>query len=386
MNASSIKKIELFKVPPRWVFLKITTEDGLSGWGEPSLEGKAHTVMAAVEEMKRDLISRDANRIEDIFQVLYRASFYRGGPVLMSAIAGIEQALWDLKGKRLGVPVYDLLGGPVRDTVKIYAWVGGDQPKDVAEAAKARIKAGYQAVKMNAVPKVGWIESPAKVAEIVNTAAQVREAVGWDVGIGLDFHGRVRKAMAKTLFKELEPVKPMFIEEPLLPENFEALPMIAAVSSIPIATGERLYSRWDFKPILEQRVVDIIQPDLSHAGGIWETRKIAAMAEAYDVAIAPHCPLGPIAFASCLQLQFCTPNGLIQESSMGIHYNAGEIDLLDYLDNPEDFSLQDGSIKRTQRPGLGLVINEAKVREQAAIGHDWHNPVWRTKDGGLAEW
>lgn len=386
MNASSIKKIELFKVPPRWVFLKITTEDGLSGWGEPSLEGKAHTVMAGVEEMKRDLIGRDANRIEDIFQVLYRAGFYRGGPVLMSAIAGIEQALWDLKGKRLGVPVYDLLGGPVRDMVKIYAWVGGDQPKDVAEAAKARIKAGYQAVKMNAVPKVGWIESPAKVAEIVNTAAQVREAVGWDVGIGLDFHGRVRKAMAKTLFKELEPVKPMFIEEPLLPENFDALPMIAAASPIPIATGERLYSRWDFKPILEQRVVDIIQPDLSHAGGIWETRKIAAMAEAYDVAIAPHCPLGPIAFASCLQLQFCTPNGLIQESSMGIHYNAGEIDLLDYLDNPEDFSLQDGSIKRTQQPGLGLVINEAKVRAQAAVGHDWHNPVWRTKDGGLAEW
>jgi galactonate dehydratase len=386
MRPTDIAKIELFKVPPRWLFVKITTADGLSGWGEPSLEGKAHTMIAAVEDMQRDLIGRDANRIEDIFQVLYRGSFYRGGPVLMSAISGIEQALWDLKGKRLGAPVYDLLGGAVREKVKIYTWIGGDQPRDVAAAALARVEAGYRAVKMNAVPKVGWLESAAQIDEIVDTVAQVRDAVGWDVGIGLDFHGRVRKAMAKILFREFEPLKPLFIEEPLLPENFDALPMIAAASPIPIATGERMYTRWGFKQLLEQRVVDIVQPDLSHAGGIWETRKIAAMAEAYDVAVAPHCPLGPIAFASSLQLQFCTPNGLIQESSMGIHYNAGEIDLLDYLENPEDFAVKDGYIQRNERPGLGVVINEEMVREQARIGHDWHNPVWRTDDGGLAEW
>lgn len=380
-----IRSMELFQVPPRWLFLKITTEDGLAGWGEPIVEGKADTVRTAVEEMSDYLIGKDAGNIEDLWQVLYRGGFYRGGPVLTSAISGIEQALWDLKGKRLGVPVYELLGGPVRDKMRVYAWIGGDKPADVAQAAKRQVAAGYTALKMNGTSELHWIDSYERVEEAVERLASIREAVGYGVGIGVDFHGRVHKAMAKVLMKELEPFKPMFFEEPVLPENNEALVELARYTTVPIATGERMFTRWDFKQLLASGAADIVQPDLSHAGGIWEVRKIAAMAEAYDVAVAPHCPLGPIALAAALQLDFCTPNAFIQEQSLGIHYNQGS-DLLDYLADPSVFTYQDGFVRRLTAPGLGIEVNEAKVREMAAIGHRWRNPVWRHEDGSIAEW
>ena len=219
----------------------------------------------------------------------------------------------------------------------------------------------------------------------VNRAASIREACGTDFGIGIDFHGRVHKAMAKILMKELEPVHPMFVEEPVLAENGEYFKDLADRTSIPIATGERHYTRWDFKRLFEQGAVDIIQPDLSHAGGITEVRKIAAMAEAYDIALAPHCPLGPIAFASSLQVDFTCPNAFIQETSAGIHYNTGA-DMLDYLENPEVFSFQDGYAALPGGPGLGIRIDEKKVREMAEKGHDWKNPLWRTPSGSVAEW
>lgn len=380
-----IKSMELFKVPPRWLFLKMTADDGTVGWGEPIVEGKADTVHAAVMEMSEYLIGKEAGHIEDIWQVLYRGGFYRGGPILTSAMSGIEQALWDIKGKHLGVPVYELLGGPVRDKMRVYAWIGGDKPSDVAAAAKQKIAEGYTAVKMNGTEEMDWIDSPVKVQQAVERIASIREAAGYEVGIGVDFHGRVHKTMAKVLIKELEPFKPMFIEEPVLPENNEALHEIAKHSSVPIATGERMYTRWDFKGLLAHGGVDIIQPDLSHAGGIWEVRKIAAMAEAYDVAVAPHCPLGPIALASSLQLDFCTPNAFIQEQSLGIHYNQGS-DLLDYLADTTVFRYEDGFVKRLNAPGLGIEINEEKVREMAKTGHQWRNPVWRNADGSVAEW
>lgn len=380
-----IKSMELFQVPPRWLFLKVTTEDGLVGWGEPVVEGKADTVRTAVEEMSDFLIGRDAGHIEDLWQVLYRGGFYRGGPVLTSAISGIEQALWDIKGKKLGVPVYELLGGPVRDKMRVYAWIGGDKPSEVAKEAREKIAAGYSAVKMNGTAEMEWIDSPVKIQEAAERLAAVRDAVGWSVGIGVDLHGRVHKTMAKALIKELEPYKPMFIEEPVLPENNEVLHEITKGSGVAIATGERMYTRWDFKRLLSQGGVDIIQPDLSHAGGIWEVRKIAAMAEAFDVAVAPHCPLGPIALAASLQLDFCTPNAFIQEQSLGIHYNQGS-DLLDYLVDPGVFHYEEGFVKRLTQPGLGIEINEAKVREMAAIGHRWRNPVWRNIDGSVTEW
>lgn len=380
-----IRSLELFKVPPRWLFLKVTTDDGLIGWGKPVVEGRADTVRAAVEELSDYLIGKEAGNIEDLWQVLYRGGFYRGGPILTSAISGIEQALWDIKGKRLGVPVYELIGGKVRDKVRVYGWIGGDRPSDTASAALEKAAQGYTAIKMNGTEELDWIDSYGKVEAAVARIAAIREAVGYGLDVGIDFHGRVHKGMAKILVKELEPFKPMFIEEPVLPENNEALKAIAGYTSTPIATGERMYTRWGFKSLLETGAVDIIQPDLSHAGGIWEVRKIAAMAEAYDVAVAPHCPLGPIALAASLQLDFCTPNAFIQEQSLGIHYNEGS-DLLDYLADPGVFEYKDGYVTAWNKPGLGIEIDEEKVKEMAAIGHSWRNPVWRNRDGSIAEW
>lgn len=385
MNTLVIEKVELFKVPPRWLFLKITTKEGIIGWGEPVVEGKAATVEACVNEMRQYLIGKSANNIEDIWQVLYRGGFYRGGPVLMSAISGIDQALWDIKGKSLNVPVYQLLGGPVRHKMKMYCWIGGDHPEVVLEQAHQKVNAGYQAVKMNATGGMDWIASLKDVKQVANNIKLLREEFGNSLDIGLDFHGRVHKGMVKRLIDELAPYDPMFIEEPVLSENNEALKQIYQYSSIPIATGERMFSRWDFKSILEHGSVDIVQPDLSHAGGISEVRRIATMAEAYDVAIAPHCPLGPISLASALHLDFVSANACIQESSLGIHYNKG-FDLLDYVTNPEDFEVKDGYIHLFTKPGLGVEINEEKLKEAQKIGHNWSNPIWRGEDGNFTEW
>lgn len=357
-----IENIELFKVPPRWLFLRITTKSGIFGWGEPVVEGKASTVEACVNELSKYIIGRSANDIEDIWQVLYKGGFYRGGPILMSAISGIDQALWDIKGKYLGVPVYGLLGGSVRHKMKMYCWIGGDHPEVVLEQAKQKVKEGYKAVKMNATGAFEWIDSIKKVKTVANNIRLLREEFGDDLDIGLDFHGRVHKGMVKRLIDELNPYNPMFIEEPVLSENSESLDHIYNYTSIPIATGERMFSRWDFKEILHRGVVDIIQPDLSHAGGISEVRRIASMAEAYDVALAPHCPLGPISLASALHIDFGCSNAVIQESSLGIHYNNG-FDLLDYLENPEIFKVEDGYIPLITKPGLGIEINEEKLKE-----------------------
>ena len=380
-----IENVELFKVPPRWLLLKVTTRGGISGWGEPVVEGKVDTVMACVKELSASLKGKSANQIEDIWQVLYRGGFYRGGPVLMSALSGIDQALWDIKGKALGVPVYELLGGAVRNKMLVYGWIGGDKPDMVAQAADARVKAGFKAVKMNACAEMEWIDTPAKVDEVIQRAAAVRQAVGNEINIGIDFHGRVHRGMAKILVKALEPFRPMFIEEPVLSENNEVLAILQQLTSIPIATGERMYSRWDFKNLFKEGAVDIIQPDLSHAGGISEVKRIAAMAEAYDIAIAPHCPTGPVSLAAALQLDFCTINAFIQETSIGIHYNEG-VELQDYLMNPEVFKIEEGYMPINNQPGLGIEVDEAKVREMTKVDHDWKNPIWRQRDGSFAEW
>jgi len=380
-----ITKFETFLVPPRWLFLKISTDEGIAGWGEPIVEGRANTVRAAVEELGDYLIGKDPLAIEDHWTVLYRGGFYRGGPVLMSAISGIDQALWDIKGKYFNAPVHQLLGGPVRHSIRVYSWIGGDRPSDVAEAAKKAKEAGFTAVKMNATEELQYIDSYKKIDETVERVAAVRQVVGKEFGIGIDFHGRVHKPMAKILAKELEPYHPLFIEEPVLPEHNEALKEIAKHTTIPIATGERMFSRWDFKTILSEGYVDMIQPDLSHAGGITEVRKIAVMAEAYDVALAPHCPLGPIALAASLQVDAVSYNAFIQEQSLGIHYNQGN-DLLDYLVDPSVFEYQNGYVKIPQGPGLGIEIHEEYVREMDEIGHTWKNPVWRHVDGSVAEW
>lgn len=376
-----IARIETFFVPPRWLYVRVEAEDGAFGWGEASLEGHAEAVNGAFEALRDRFVGADPRRIEDIWQVAYRGGFYRGGPVLMSALAGLDQALWDLKGRHYGLPAWEMLGGQVREKVRAYAWIGGDKPHDIAAAAQARRAQGFSAVKMNATAELDYLAAP-KLDDVVD---RVRAAQNAGMDVGLDFHGRVHRPMAKQLARMLEPLGLLFIEEPILSENPEALVQLSQLVSTPIALGERLYSRWDFKPFLSSGAVDIIQPDLSHAGGLSECRKIAAMAESYDVAVAPHCPLGPIALAACLQLAASTPNVVLQEMSLGIHYNEGH-DLLSFVTNPDVLSPVDGFLPIPTGPGLGVEIDEAAIRAAHQQPHRWRNPVWRHPDGSFAEW
>jgi galactonate dehydratase len=383
MRPMKLAKIETFAVPPRWLFVRVETDEGAVGWGEASLEGHVEAVEGVFASFRDRFLGRDGTAIEDIWQVAYRGGFYRGGPVLMSALSGLDQALWDLKGRALGVPVWQLLGGRVRDRVECYAWIGGDKPDEVAEGARARKAQGFRALKMNATAELKWLASPRDLDAVVERAAAVK-AEGLD--IGLDFHGRVHKAMARRLAERLQEIEPLFIEEPLLSENIEGLEQLSRMTNIPIALGERLFTRWDFKPFLERGIVDIIQPDLSHAGGISEVKRIAAMAEAYDVGLAPHCPLGPIAFAACLQVAVSTPNFVIEEMSLGIHYNTEGHDLLSYLKDKTVFALTDGHVQAPMGPGLGIALDEALIRDLARDAKPWRNPIFRVPDGSFAEW
>lgn len=380
-----ITKVNTYLVRPRWGFVEIETDEGITGWGEAVLEGHAGTVLRCVEEMEEYLLQADPSRIEDIWTTLYRAGFYRGGGIMMSAISGIDQALWDIKGKVFRAPVYELMGGACRDKMRVYSWVGGDRPSDVGRAAREKLEEGFTAVKMNATEELQMIDSYDKIDAVLERVAAIRESCGRAFGIAIDFHGRVHKPMAKVLAKKLEEFDPMFLEEPVLCENMEAFAEIAAACNIPIATGERLYSRWDFKRLLHAGGVDIIQPDLSHAGGITEVKKIASMAEAYDVALAPHCPLGPIALAACLNVDATCYNAVIQEQSIGIHYNVGK-SVLDYVNNREDFAFTDGFVSLPRKPGLGVEVNKELVEEENRTPHHWKNPVWRHADGSIAEW
>ena len=380
-----IVEVNTYHVRPRWGFVEILTDEGLSGWGEAVLEGHCDAVLACVQEMKSYLLGKDPGRIEDIWNTLYRAGFYRGGGVMMSAIAGIDQCLWDIKGKRFGVPAYELMGGACRDNMRGYSWIGGDRPADVGAAALEKKNAGFTAIKMNATEELQMVDSYDKIDAVLERVAAIRESCGKYFGIAIDFHGRVHKPMAKVLAKKLEEFDPMFLEEPVLCENMEDFPEIAACCNIPIATGERLFSRYDFKRLLRTGGVDIIQPDLSHAGGVTEVKKIASMAEAYDVALAPHCPLGPIALAACLTVDATSYNACIQEQSIGIHYNVGK-SVLDYVRNGEDFRFVDGRVQLPVKPGLGVEVNRELVLEENKTPHQWKNPVWRHEDGSIAEW
>ncbi|GHH33807.1 galactonate dehydratase [Lentzea cavernae] len=378
-----VTAVETFLVEPRWLFLKVSTDEGVSGWGEPVVEGRAETVRAAVHELSELVVGQDPLRVEDLWQVLRRGGFYRGGPVLSSALSGYDHAFWDIAGKARGLPVHELLGGPVRDRVRAYSWVGGDRPDGVFDAVSQQVAAGFSAVKMNATAEMRPIASPADADAVVARAREAREALGPRGDLAIDFHGRVSPAMARRLVRMLEEVQPMFVEEPVLPElPAEVLASVVQASAVPIATGERLFSRWEFKPVLDAGVA-VVQPDPSHAGGISELRRIGSLAEVYGASIAPHCPLGPISLAASLQVAFTTPNFLIQEQSAGMHYNGSDPS---YLVDMAPVRVVDGWIARPTGPGLGVEVDEAAVRRAAETGHAWRSPIWRHDDGGFAEW
>lgn len=384
-----IKSLTLFHVRPRWLFLKIETDEGISGWGEPIVEGRARTVEAAVKEMESYLIGADPFKIEHHWQVLHKGNFYRGGAVLTSALSGIEQALWDIKGKYYNMPVYEMLGGSVRDKVRMYSHChgyGNDQGLGQESVEKAvsialrKKQSGFNALKLSIECPSRHVDTLAFVERQIAKLAAIREAVGSEMDIAIDFHGRISPAMSIRLAQAMEPYYPMFIEEPCLPENVDALVRVANSTSIPIAAGERLFTRWGFREPLEKQAIAIVQPDLCHAGGIFESKKIAAMAETYYASIAPHNPLGPISLASCLQLAACTPNFLIQEHpSMESKWDLGE----GYLSHP--FQIENGYIAVPQGPGLGIEVNEEMVLERSFDG-SWRTPHVFHEDGSFAEW
>ncbi|KAF2164618.1 hypothetical protein M409DRAFT_67752 [Zasmidium cellare ATCC 36951] len=382
---AKIKLVEHFRVKPRWLFVKITDEEGRVGWGEGTLEGHSLAVEGALNEIIVRIVGLEANNIEHIWQLIWRLGFYRGGPVFMSALSGIDIALWDLKARRLNVPLYELLGGLVRQKAQVYCWIGGDRPSDIEAAAKARKAQGLTCVKMNATEDVNWLDMPSVLDSTVERLKTVK-ALG--LNAGLDFHGRLHKPMAKQLAKALEPHQPLFIEEPILVENPEALKQLSGMTSIPIALGERLYHRWDAKRFLEEGLIDVLQPDIAHAGGISETKRLANMAEAYDVAIAPHCPLGPIAFAASLHVGLSTPNFVILEMSLGMHYNteAGDIDLNSYLKDQSVFAIKEGYVGAPTGPGLGIELDEDLIRKIAAETEPWQCKEFYGPDGSIREW
>ena len=380
----TIESVDTFLIPPQWLFVRVRTDEGITGWGEAGIQVRGRTVQAAIGQFASYLVGRDPLQIEEHWQVLRRSGFYRDGPVLSSALAAVDEALWDVAGRYHGVPVHELLGGPVRDRVRAYAWIAGDDlceftHDQIIDETRQRIAEGFTAFKLTPA-KAFAIDTPAAGHEIVSRLAALREAVGTERDIALDVHGHWSNAMAKRLLPQLEPLELLFVEEPLLPEQLHLLADLARATSLPLATGERLYSRWDFREVL-QSGLSVAQPDVSQAGGISETRRIAAMAEVYDVVVAPHCPLGPIALAASLQIDFATPNILIQEQSIS-HFGD---EFLDYVVDRSVFQLVDGYFQRPTGPGLGIEVDERAVERQAKLGHDRQNPIWRHADGSYAE-
>lgn len=371
-----ITKLETFLVRPRWLFLKIHTDEGLVGLGEPIVEGRALTVAQAVAELEPYLIGKDPSRVVHHWQAMYKHAFYRGGPVLTSALSGVEQALWDLAGKALGVPVYRLLGGPLRDRIKVYKAVHAPSPEEAGKAAREAVAQGFIALKtgVSGPRPARIIETPGFVEHVIERFAAIRQAVGKEVDIAIDFHGAVSPQTAGLLIKALEPYQPLFIEEPVQCQNVDVLADLAAKTHIPIATGERLFTKWGFREVLEKRAASVLQPDISHVGGIFEARLIAGMAEAYYAAVAPHCPLGPISLAAGLQLDASIPNFLAQEHTT---FGAG------YLKQP--FTFKDGYLELPTGPGLGIELDEKAMADK--IGHDWRNPEsYHPDDGAAIDW
>ena len=381
-----ITRLELIKVKPRWMFLKMYTDTDIVGLGEPILEGHANAVEAVVKEFEDYLIGKDPMMIEHHVQALYRGGFYRGGPLMLSAISGIEQAMWDIKGKYYDCPVYEMLGGKTRDKIRMYthikrAGVAGEFPiEDMLAIADERLRDGYTALKYSIIPPIKQVDSPENTRKHVERFAAVRERIGWGVDLAIDFHGRVSPAMAVRLAEELKPYMPFFIEEPCLPENVDCMVNIARSTTIPIAAGERLFGKWQFRELIEKQAVSIVQPDICHCGGILEGRKIGTMAELYFGSIAPHNPLGPISLAACLQVDASSPNFLVQEHPG----NPDKSDLgVGYIKDP--FVIKGGYIDLPTKPGLGVELDEEAIKEKIYDGK-WTTPRQQFEDGSIADW
>lgn len=379
-----IARIDQFFPRRRMRLVRITTDTGLVGWGETTLEGKPKSTVAAVEELAGYLIGKDPLRIEHHWQHVYRSAFFRGGNVLMTALSGIDQALWDIAGKHFGVPAHQLLGGAVRDRIRVYAhWGIGSMTDEGKAHAKDRLemlrkKGGYDAFKSG--PGGTWRghEPPAVIDAFVERAYLMREWVGPDVELAFDFHGKMTPALAIEICHELKGMRPMFVEEPVPQENVDALKQVSDHVPFPIATGERLLSRWEFRQVCEKQAAAYLQPDTSHAGGITELKKIANMAEVYYLHVMPHCAIGPVAFSASLQVDAVVPNFLIQEQiDQGL--GAGLL--------REEWQVKDGHIELPTRPGLGFEIDEKEAMQNRGLyEEELGGEYYHASDGSVADW
>lgn len=396
MQIDRIERIDTAQVAPRWGLLRVTTSGGAEGFGEFTVEGQLGASEAAVRELSEQFIGRDPGEIKRVVRGAYDRNFYHGGAHYMSALGGIEIALWDLAGKAANVPIHRLLGGKVRDRVKVYRWAGGNNnsPGAAAEEAARVVREGARAIKMNACPPLAAVDTYGAIRAAVERARAVRDAVGPEVDIAFDFHGRCNVPMARRLAKELEFCNPLFYEEPVRPDYNRWLADIAAITHVPIATGERMCTVAEFSDVIAARAAHILQPDLVHVGGISNAAEVAAMCEANGLAIAPHCPLSPIAFMACLHVVAQSRAGWILEWSKGIHYNAsgatGEVDpWLRYLDE-RDWPMFDldsnGHLPIPETPGLGIRVNWAEVRKAATVGVTWRDELMHLPDGTVSNW
>lgn len=389
MKITDVKTVVVNAEMRNWVFTKVETDvPGLYGWGEASLEWKTRSLVGTIEDMKQMVIGEDPRNIEHIYQKMYRQSFWRMGVIGMSAISSIEMALWDIAGKDLGVPTYRLLGGKVRDKVRMYTHLGGGNMKAVYETfeveplielAQQCVANGYTAIKVVFVPYSEPLEGPATVKRFANMFGKLREAMGDSIDIMVDFHGRTYPGMAIQYINAIEEFRPYFCEEPVPPENVPALLEVRQSTRVPIATGERLVSRHQFREVFEQRACHVIQPDLCHCGGLLEAKKIAAMAEMYQMGVAPHNPLGPVANAAALHFALSTPNFLIQEDMLtDVPWRWDVV--------KSHLQTENGYWLPCEEPGLGIEVDEVAAAKHPFKQEVMHSLSIRAKDGAVLDW
>jgi galactonate dehydratase len=391
MKITKLKTVVVHAEMRNWVFVKVETDAGLYGWGEASLEWKTRSVVGAVDDFEPMVVGEDPTRIEHLYQKLYRQSFWRVGVIGLSAISAIEQACWDILGKSLNLPVYRLLGGAVRDRVRMYTHLGGGDMRAVYESqlsadpqvfvdrALEVVEKGYTAVKVLITPPTEALNSIAAYRYAEKMMEALREAVGDQVDILIDCHGRHSLGNAVEFCRVLAPYRPYFIEEPVSPDNVEVLLEVRKASPVPIATGERLVTRYQFREVIEKQACHVIQPDLCHCGGLWEAKKIAAMAEIYSMGVAPHNPLGPVANAAALHFDLSTPNFLIQEDMLA--------------DVPWRWEVVQHSLKTkngywlpTEAPGLGIEVDEAAAARHPFQQEFIHSNTIRAQDNAILDW
>lgn len=365
-DAIKITKLETFVLKNSWVFVKLSTNAGIVGWGE-MLKDRSTTCAAGAKQVAPYLVGKDPRRVVHHWQAIYRHAFYRGGPVLTSVLSGIDQALWDIKGKALGVPVYELLGGPTRDKIRVY---GGRR-----DAEQGKVNAFKIGIRAKGRTAHRYVESPAYVQEVTEKFAALRDSLGPDVDIGVDFHGAVQPQTSLLIMKALEPYQPFFYEEPVQCQNVDVMAELASKTHIPVATGERVFTKWGFREILDKKAASILQPDVCYAGGITELRLIAGMAEAHYVPLAPHNPQGPCSLAASCQIAAAIPNFMIQEGGTRTHE--------DLLKVP--FQQEKGFLPLPTGPGLGIDIDEDKLMAQVGEPNAYPE-TYDAEDGSVVDW